>query len=218
MALSYCKKMETVEMKDTVIIDYGMGNLSSIQNMAKYLGYEVIISSDFHQIANAEKLILPGVGNFGEAMRIINKSGLREILDEAVLQKKTPIFGICLGMQLLSSYSEEGNCEGFNWIQAQTRKFEFSEKINLKIPHMGWDFITVKRPTQLLSDIEMESRYYFVHSYYVKCQSEIDVVATTNYGIEFDAVIKHENIMGTQFHPEKSHRFGMKILKNYLEN
>lgn len=205
-------------MGDTIIIDYGMGNLYSIRNMAKYLGYEAIVSSDLRAIANAGKLILPGVGNFGEAMRIINESGLREVLDRAVLLEKVPVLGICLGMQLLTSYSAEGDCAGLNWIQADTKKFEFTQTSPLKVPHMGWDYISVKNQTKLLDRVESDSRYYFVHSYYVMCRHRTDVAATTDYGIEFDSVIHHENVMGTQFHPEKSHKFGMKILKNFLEN
>lgn len=198
------------------IVDYGMGNLYSVKNMLKYLGYESIISRDTDVLSKAERLILPGVGNFGEAMRNINESGIRGVLDYKVLEEKTPVLGICLGMQLFSGYSDEGECEGLGWIPGEVKKFELSGQ-HLKVPHMGWDYIERQEDSQLLEMPLDGERYYFVHSYYVRCSERKNAVALTEYGITFDAVIQRENIVGTQFHPEKSHRFGMNILKNFVE-
>lgn len=198
------------------IVDYGMGNLYSVRNMLRYLGYESIISGDRDVLSKADRLILPGVGNFGEAMKIINESEIRSILDYKVLEGKTPVLGICLGMQLLSGYSEEGECEGLGWIPGEIKKFQLSEQ-HLKVPHMGWDYIERKEESQLLGNPQEGERYYFVHSYYVRCADRENAVALTEYGIKFDAVIQKENIVGTQFHPEKSHKFGMNILKNFVE-
>ena len=200
-----------------VIVDYGMGNLHSVKNMLKYLGYDSIISGKKEDIMQADKLILPGVGNFGSAMQIIEEMRLKDVLDQKVLEERTPILGICLGMQLLMGCSEEGNCEGLNWIPGNVKKFCFSQETDMKIPHMGWDYIHVDQECKLLQGVDADSRYYFVHSYFVECEEREHAAATTEYGIIFDSVVKKDNIMGTQFHPEKSHRFGMNILKNFME-
>ena len=203
-------------MSKTVIIDYGMGNLHSIQNMAKYLGYECLISDDRKEIEQADKLILPGVGNFGMAMKELRERDFISVLNSRVQGDKIPIMGICLGMQLLTDFSEEGQCEGLGWIPAQTKRFLF-ENPQLKIPHMGWDYAAVNRMAPIVNGVSEKDRYYFVHSYYVKCDSDEFAVAKTDYGIIFDSVIQNGNVVGTQFHPEKSHQYGMKILKNFLE-
>lgn len=199
------------------IVDYGMGNLNSVKNMLKYLGYDSKVTGDISGIESADKLILPGVGNFGRAMEIIRHSGLTDVLNYKVLEKKTPILGICLGMQLLMEYSEEGECEGLCWIPGTVKKFAFPDQPELKIPHMGWDYIEKQKDSPLLADSADDGRYYFVHSYYVTCTERNDAAATTEYGIRFDSVVQRDNIMGTQFHPEKSHRFGMKILDNFAK-
>lgn len=200
-----------------VIIDYGMGNLYSIRNMLKYLGYDSIVTGQIDQISKADKLILPGVGNFGKAMEVIDSLKLREVLDQRVLGNGIPILGICLGMQLLLEYSEEGQCSGLGWIPGTVNKFSFPDQPELKIPHMGWDYIEKQKESPLFANSVEGERYYFVHSYYAKCSSREDVAATTEYGITFDSVVQRENILGTQFHPEKSHKFGMNILKNFVE-
>ncbi|MCM1251805.1 MAG: imidazole glycerol phosphate synthase subunit HisH [Clostridium sp.] len=200
-----------------VIVDYGMGNLYSVKNMLKYLGYDSVVTDSMNEIEKADRLILPGVGNFGKAMSVINESGLRDILNRKVLEEKIPILGICLGMQLFLEYSEEGNCEGLGWINGDVRRFELDGQ-GLKIPHMGWDYIERQHDSELLVNPKPDERYYFVHSYYVTCKDRNHAVATTEYGITFDSVIQKENIAGTQFHPEKSHKFGMNILKNFVEN
>ena len=199
------------------IVDYGMGNLYSVKNMLKYLGYDSDVTGDISRIEAADKLILPGVGNFGKAMDVIRQSGLLEILNHKVLVEKTPILGICLGMQLLLEHSEEGDCDGFGWIPGEVKKFDLPEHPELKIPHMGWDYIEKQKKSHLFTDSADGERYYFVHSYYVTCRNPDDVAATTEYGIRFDSVVQRDNIMGTQFHPEKSHRFGMGILGNFAK-
>lgn len=200
-----------------VIVDYGMGNLYSVKNMLKYLGYDSEVTGEMSRIETADKLILPGVGNFGKAMNVIRQSELLEILNHKVLVDKTPILGICLGMQLFLEHSEEGDCDGFGWIPGEVKKFDFPGHPELKIPHMGWDYIEKQKKSQLFADSADGERYYFVHSYYVSCRNRDDVAATTEYGIRFDSVVQRDNIMGTQFHPEKSHRFGMRILGNFAK-
>ncbi|EKQ51111.1 MULTISPECIES: imidazole glycerol phosphate synthase subunit HisH [unclassified Clostridium] len=199
------------------IVDYGMGNLGSVQNMVKKIGYDSIITSEKEIILEADKLILPGVGRFDAGMNNLKEKGLIDILNDKVKNNRTPLLGICLGMQLITNYSEEGNVKGLGWIDAETVKFRFDGNENLKVPHMGWNFIKQMNQAKLLYEKYDDSRFYFVHSYYVKCNKEENVVATTNYGFKFDSIIQDDNIVGTQFHPEKSHKFGMKVLKNFLE-
>jgi len=202
-----------------VIINYKMGNLGSIFNMLKKVGAKAIISSDFQNIESAEKLVLPGVGAFDSGMKNLKDMGLIPILEEAVLNKKKPILGICLGMQLFSKTSEEGILSGLGWIDAKTEKFKFEGvNNNLKIPHMGWNTVTIKRQSCLTREMGGDERFYFLHSYHVICNKDDDILAITNYGYDFASMIHHENIFGVQFHPEKSHKFGMKILKNFAEN
>lgn len=198
-----------------VIVDYKMGNVGSILNMLKKIGVNAIISSDTEEIKNAEKLILPGVGSFDPGMENLKRFGLLSILNEKVIKDKTPVLGLCLGMQLFSQKSEEGISEGLGWIDAEVKKFKFGNN-SLKIPHMGWNTISILKNDILLSDMPEESRFYFVHSYHVDCKNN-EILATTNYGYDFPSIIKKENIIGVQFHPEKSHKYGMKMLKNFAE-
>jgi glutamine amidotransferase len=195
------------------IIDYGMGNLGSIKNMFRRIKVESEITGDKNQIAMAEKILLPGVGAFDAAMEKINTAGLSDILNKKTLEDKTPTLGICLGMQLLTKSSEEGKLPGLGWIDANTVKF--NPNSSLKIPHMGWNTVNIKKQSPLLIDLPDEPRFYFVHSYYVSCNDTSDVLTTTHYGIDFHSIIQHDNIYGAQFHPEKSHKFGMKILENF---
>jgi glutamine amidotransferase len=200
------------------IVDYGAGNLGSIQNMLRKIGYQSIISSNEQDILNSTKLILPGVGSFDYGMKQLYNSGLIDSLNRKVLIEKTPILGICLGVQLFTNYSEEGEMNGLSWFNAQTIKFKFSNFINLKTPHMGWNSITQKKNSKLFDDISLDSRFYFVHSYHLTCNEELDSLAETNYGYNFVSAIEKNNIAGVQFHPEKSHKFGMKILNNFIHN
>lgn len=199
------------------IINYGMGNLRSVKNMISYLGYNSEITDSPEKIATAEKLILPGVGHFGYAMENIAKLNIRKSMDYAILEKKKPVLGICLGMQLLTSHSEEGDCEGLKYVPGSTVKFKYEELNGEKIPHMGWDYINIKDNIPFMEEVKDNYRFYFVHSYYVKCSDAKNQVATTTYGLEFDSIIQNGNILGTQFHPEKSHKFGMQLMKNFLE-
>ena len=198
----------------TVIIDYGLGNLGSIANMIKKVGHKSIITSDLEEIKNATKLILPGVGSFDNGMRNLAELGMIEVLNQKVLVEKTPILGICLGMQLMTKSSEEGTLAGLGWLDAQTKKFVSD---TLKIPHMGWNIIKHQKKSKLFDECESEKRFYFVHSYCVSCNNQEDIHANTNYTQDFVSSFEKENIVGVQFHPEKSHKFGMNLLKNFLE-
>ena len=198
-----------------VIVDYGMGNLGSIANMIKKVGYKSIITSDLKELKKATKLILPGVGSFDNGMRNLKELGMIEVLNQKVLIEKTPVLGICLGMQLMTKSSEEGKLSGLGWIDAETKKFVSD---TLKIPHMGWNIIKHQKNSQLFDEIEREKRFYFVHSYCVSCNQEADILTNTNYIQDFVSSFEKENIVGVQFHPEKSHKFGMNLIKNFVEN
>lgn len=201
-----------------IIVDYGMGNHGSIINMLKKIGYQAQISSEPQIIRTADKLILPGVGAFDNGMENLKNRGLISVLNECVLEKKTPVLGICLGMQLITQNSEEGILPGLNWIPAKTVRFKFEEDAKLKVPHMGWNIIDIKNDSAIFNNRQnQENKFYFVHSYHVVCDNVNDVAATSNYGINFTAAIQHENIYATQFHPEKSHKFGMQVLRNFME-
>jgi imidazole glycerol-phosphate synthase subunit HisH len=200
-----------------VIVDYGMGNIGSILNMLKKAGEAATISSDVHEIGEADKLILPGVGAFDTGMRNLQALGLLEVLHDKVLNDKTPTLGICLGMQLLTKGSEEGTLPGLGWIEGETVRFRFNNQQDpLKVPHMGWNTIETCQESSLFGDLARDARFYFVHSFYVTC-NEGDVLAKTQYGSNFVSAVHRENIWGTQFHPEKSHKYGMKVLKNFAE-
>ena len=196
------------------IIDYGMGNLGSVFNMFKKIGVVSKITSDLEDIKTATKLLLPGVGSFDKAMQRINDSGIKEVLDYKVLKEETPILGVCLGMQLLTNNSEEGIEKGLGYINASTKKFSFQDK-KMKVPHMGWNLVEKSTSSLLTTNFEEESRFYFVHSYYVEVEKQENSILKTTYGLEFDSAIQHKNVYGAQFHPEKSHKFGMKLLDNF---
>lgn len=201
------------------IVDYGMGNVGSILNMLRHLGHAARISSDSGDILSASKLILPGVGAFDAGMTNLAKRGLRPALDQAALEKKIPVLGICLGMQLLSHSSEEGVERGLGWIDAHTVRFRFNDlPAPPKIPHMGWNLVHPSRPDPLFAGLEREARFYFVHSFHLVCRSSESELARTTHGYEFASIVRHGNIHGTQFHPEKSHRFGMKLLGNFARS
>lgn len=200
------------------VVDYGMGNLGSILNMFKKIGVESKLSSNFSEIEGASKLILPGVGAFDNAMLRINELGLKGLLDYKAMEEKTPILGICLGMQLMTNNSEEGLHAGFGWINANTKKFNFNNNSKLKTPHMGWNKTSISNNNPITYDLIEESKFYFVHSYYVRVVNEKDSILKTTHGIEFDSAITNSlNIYGVQFHPEKSHKFGMKLFENFAK-
>ena len=198
------------------IIDYGIGNLNSVANMIRYIGGSCCISRDPEEIKKADKLILPGVGAFDCGMEALKASGIAEALTVAVREREKPILGICLGMQLMTKRSEEGKLPGLGWLDAEVIRFQFSEPIQLKIPHMGWNTLAIQRQNPLIWNEERQ-RYYFVHSFHVVCEKESDVLATCEYGYDFVAAFAHGNIFATQFHPEKSHRFGMALMRRFWE-
>ena len=200
-----------------VIIDYGIGNLASVLNMFKKIGVkDVVVSGDKEVISKANKLLLPGVGSFDGGMGNLEQSGLIPLLNDKAIKEKVPVLGICLGMQMLSKKSEEGVKPGLGWIDAETIKFNLDPALKLKVPHMGWDYITVNRENPLI-EMESKSRFYFVHSYHVKCLDENQSLATCNFGVDFTCMVNKDNIFGTQFHPEKSLKFGMKLLENFAK-
>lgn len=198
------------------IVDYGMGNLGSIRNMLKKIGVEAQISADPEVVARAGKLILPGVGAFDAGMENLARSGLQPVLDERVRDAGVPTLGICLGMQLMTRRSDEGTKPGLGWIDAEALRFEPGAAA-LKVPHMGWNRVHLRREAALVADLPDEPRFYFVHSYYVRCRREDDVLLTTPYGPDFHSGVQRDNVWGVQFHPEKSHRFGMQLLRNFAE-
>jgi imidazole glycerol-phosphate synthase subunit HisH len=201
-----------------VVIDYGMGNIGSIINMIKRAGGESMVTADPEIIGNAKKLIIPGVGSFDNGMKNLTSLGLIDILNKKALEEKVPIMGVCLGMQLLGKSSEEGQLPGLGWIDAKTIRFQFEgENQKLRIPHMGWNNVFIKKPGSLFTDMYDDPSFYFVHSYHVVCNNPEDVLAVTNYGFDFVSSLQHKNIMATQFHPEKSHKYGLKMIKNFVE-
>lgn len=200
------------------IIDYGLGNLGSIANMLKKIGAAAEITSDPQAIAAAEKLILPGVGAFDNGMSKLKEMHLLDVLNRKVLKEKAPIMGLCLGMQLFAQKSAEGSLPGLGWLDAEVVRFHFSPGTSaLKVPHMGWNYIDIKQPVGAFKEMYPDPRFYFVHSYYMVCRQASDVLATVDYGVEFPAAVIHGNIMGMQFHPEKSHKYGMRLFTNFVE-
>ena len=201
------------------IIDYNTGNLGSIKNMLKRLGIASQITNDKDAIENAEKLILPGIGHFDYGMQQLKNSGLIPLLNKKVLEDKTPILGICLGVQLLTESSEEGTEKGLGWIKGKTIAFDKNKLAgNQKIPNMGWTDVANYSQSKLFENMHDEPRFYFVHSFHLALESKNDCLVTAKYGYDFAAGIEHENILGVQFHPEKSHKYGMKLLENFAKN
>jgi glutamine amidotransferase len=198
-----------------VIVDHGLSNLGSIVNMLRKLGHDAVVSRDPHTVAAAERLILPGVGSFDAGMRALRATGLVDVLRERVLLHKVPLLGICLGMQLLAHSSEEGVEPGLGWMEARVLRLPAAPP-PLRVPNMGWGHLHSRQPHALLNGLPEDSRFYFAHSYHLAASAPQDVVATARHGREFHAVVAHGNIAGVQFHPEKSHHFGLALLGNFL--
>jgi glutamine amidotransferase len=202
-----------------VILDYGMGNTGSIINMIRRIGGDAIVSADEQDISTAVALILPGVGAFDNGMGKLRESGMLPLIEKRVFEDKIPFLGICLGMQLLFDSSEEGALQGLGWISGGVKRFDFSgtNEKGLKIPHMGWNLVNTKQDHPLFVGLGAEARFYFVHSYHAVCSDEHHAIAFAEYGYSFACGVQKENIFGVQFHPEKSHKFGMTLFKNFVE-
>ena len=198
---------------EIIIIDYGVGNLASIANILKKVGVSSKITNDKNIISNAEKLILPGVGSFDFGISSLRAHGLDEILHEKVLIQKTPILGLCLGFQLMTKGSEEGVLNGLGWFDANCKKFKVDSD-EYKIPHMGWNYVKSMKENNLTKELD-PMKFYFVHSYHIANEQKEDIILQANYSYDFTCGMQRENIYGVQFHPEKSHKYGMQLFKNF---
>ena len=200
-----------------VVVDYKMGNIESICNIIKKLGQEVIVSDDPDLIKKADKLVLPGVGSFDTGMTNLEQLDLIDVLHHQVIKKNTPILGICIGMHLMAKTSEEGTKKGLGWFDADVKKFNFCSAENtLRVPCVGWNIVRPSKPSILFSTQE-EERFYFVHSYYMQCHNPETVVAVADYGFEYAVAVNQNQIYGVQFHPEKSHKFGLRLFENFIK-
>jgi imidazole glycerol-phosphate synthase subunit HisH len=198
------------------IINYGLGNIKAFGNIYHKLGIPFSIATQGDDLRGATKIILPGVGDFDWAMDRLEKSGMRQPLDALVLEQKVPVLGICVGMQILAKSSEEGVLPGLGWIDAEVKKFDTSGfKQKTKIPHMGWNDVKPIKNNGLFNGLETNALFYFLHSYYFDCHQQEDTLAVADYGQQFACAANHNNIYGVQFHPEKSHHYGIQLLKNF---
>lgn len=198
------------------IVDYGSGNIEAFKNIYKKLNIGCEVATTPEEILTAKKLVLPGVGAFDETMRILRDSGMVDALNKQVLENKVPVIGICVGMQILSKKSDEGELDGLGWIDAEVKKFDVS-KLTQKphLPHMGWNTFQTEKESPILGDLKPAKGFYFLHTYYFSCHNEADILASTVYGDRYTSAVNHENIFGVQFHPEKSHSNGVQLLKNF---
>lgn len=197
------------------VIDYGVANLGSMLNMLRKIGVRAELVSTPEELDRAEKIILPGVGAFDHGITALQDRGLVESLKKKVLLDRVPVLGVCLGMQMLGKGSEEGSIAGLGLIDAYCQRFRFVEDSKQKVPHMGWNLLASREESPLLNELDARTRFYFCHSYHLVCAEPTDVLATACYGMEFVTMVRHGNIFGVQFHPEKSHRFGMALLHNF---
>ena len=198
------------------IIDYGLGNIRAFANVYERLNIKTKLAHTAYDLNDAEKIILPGVGSFDNAMNLLNDSGMRDELDKQVLDKKVPVIGICLGMQIMAKTSDEGKLPGLGWIDGVVKVFDpYSIPYVTRLPHMGWNSIIPKKESKILEGLSENSRFYFLHSYYFVCNNKEDELSTTQYGITYASAVNNGNIYGIQYHPEKSHSNGVQLLKNF---
>ena len=200
-----------------VIVDYGMGNIQSVFRKFSLLGITPVVSNDLVVINGADKLILPGVGHFGKAMENLKSLGLYDSLNEIVSTQKMPILGICLGMQLMTNGSEEGDSVGFGWVDADVKKFRIDNTLEYKVPHVGWNQVEIMKESRLMRGIDNYSEFYFVHSYICKCNDSADVLNASYYEMNFDSAFEKGNIFGVQYHPEKSFDVGKTLINNFVQ-
>lgn len=200
------------------IIDYGLGNVLAFKNALNRLNVPVVIAKSPADLAGATRLILPGVGSFDHAMKEFDRSGMRETVEQLVLVGRTPILGVCVGMQMLARSSDEGELPGLGWIDAEVNRFDSSRmRQPIHLPHMGWNDVIPLANGHLFHGLEEGARFYFLHSYYFQCHDPENVLATSTYGVQFSSAVRRNNIYGVQFHPEKSHHYGSQLLKNFAE-
>lgn len=200
------------------IVDYGLGNVRAFANVYKRLNIEVLLAKSAEELAGASKIILPGVGAFDHAMERLAQSGMRETLDHLVLEKGVPVLGVCVGMQMLATCSDEGKLPGLGWVAGRVRSFRSVPAAeSLPLPHMGWNDVAPTPGQLLFQKFDGDLRFYFLHSYYFECENQADVAAVANYGFDYCCAVSRGNIFGAQFHPEKSHHFGTQLLKNFAE-
>lgn len=200
------------------IVDYGLGNILAFANMYKRLNIDIAVAKGPEDLRHATKIILPGVGAFDHAMERLEASGMRPTLDDLVLGKGLPVVGICVGMQILAESSEEGQRPGLGYIKGKVLQFRMpSEDRTLPLPHMGWNDVQPRGASPLFHSLETDARFYFLHSFYIECTDQEDVLAETQYGLTFASAVRHGNVYGIQFHPEKSHHWGRQLLKNYSD-
>ncbi len=200
------------------IVDYGVGNLRSVQNMFKRVGVDSALVREPDAISSAEALLLPGVGHFATCMERFRESGLKEVVQDSVFQRRVPILGICVGAQMMTRSSEEGDCAGLGWVPADTIRFRLNRGSSLKVPHMGWSDLIQTRESLLWRALPEEPRFYFAHSFHFSFDDESAIIGKVDYGSCVACAFEQENIFGVQFHPEKSHRYGMQVFKNFAES
>ena len=213
----HLRRSQNMSLPRIVIVDYGTGNLNSVKRTLDRLRVTCVVSPHARDIADADKIILPGVGHFGRAMLRLKELGLVDALNEAVLDRRTPILGICLGMEVMAKASEEGDTPGLGWLDAEAVRFKISDTGRYKVPHMGWNEVRIKKDSRLMAGVSELSEFYFAHSYHLRINDPSDLLNETEYEAPFPSAVEKGNVFGVQYHPEKSHDAGSQVLKNFIE-